>query len=299
VVASEPLSQLFIARLAGLRADVIVLDADEQMQQHDLMAQLLDNTEIPILFNDASGLTFNRPELLARWYGTLLGKIGEISGKVVLDELTLDIGWQKKPGLVANQKSRAQRKLAQNIWVLGASLGGPEALKQFFSAIPVQLPVAFILVQHLGENFMDLLATQLDRVCAFRVVPAKSGHVVRHREVIVVPVNQRLQINPIGAIELQPLAVETSYSPSIDTVMEELAQRYTTRCNGIIFSGMCSDGVKGALAIAKHGGQVWTQNADSCVISAMPNNVRETGCSQYSGTPRQLAGQLMQRYRDW
>jgi len=301
VVASESLSQSFINQLVELQADVILLDADEQMEQHGLMEQLLDSTEVPIIFNDASaGVNFNQPRLLARWYGTLMGKIGAATGKMVLDRSELDLSWQKNSEYVQTETDglRAQEKPAQNIWILGASLGGPDALKQFFATIPAELPVAFMLVQHLGANFMGLLAAQLDRVSSFRVVPARSGHVMRHREVIVVPVNQHLQVNPIGTIELHPLEVEHNYSPSIDAVMEDMARRYTKRCNAIIFSGMCNDGVKGALAIAEQGGQVWTQDEDSCVISAMPNNVRDSGCSQFSGTPRQMAAQLIQLYRD-
>ena len=44
--------------------------------------------------------------------------------------------------------------LAQNIWVLGSSLGGPEAIKEFLDSLPEGLPVwvlftANILIQNL------------------------------------------------------------------------------------------------------------------------------------------------------
>jgi chemotaxis response regulator CheB len=159
------------------------------------------------------------------------------------------------------------------------------------------LPVAFILAQHLGSNFMELLAGQLDRVTAFKVMPTRVGHVLRHGEMIVAPVDERLYLNPIGAVELHPVNEESAYSPSIDTVLQDMAQRYGKNCHCIIFSGMCDDGVIGTEKLKRQGGQVWTQEAGSCVISAMPDNVRQAGYSTFSGTPSQLAYKLIQRYR--
>jgi chemosensory pili system protein ChpB (putative protein-glutamate methylesterase) len=144
---------------------------------------------------------------------------------------------------------------------------------------------------------MGLLAEQLDRVTSFKVMPTRVGHVLRHGEVMVVPVQERLLINPIGAVELHPLRTETAYSPSINSVLQDMAERYRNNCNCIIFSGMCDDGVTGAEILGRDGGEVWTQEPGSCVISAMPDNVRQAGYSSFSGTPRQLAHKLIQRYR--
>ncbi len=297
VVANEPLSEILLAKLPTLQADVILFDVDERTEKHHgMLEQLLDRTELPIIFNDASGLTINEPLVMAKWYQKLMAKIAELTGKPEWEELDIDLAWASKPAVTTSQ-SVSQEGLAKNIWVLGASLGGPEALKQFLAAIPADLPVAFILAQHLGTNFMSLLAEQLDRVSTFKVVLAQVGHVLHHQEVLVVPVNERLHISPIGTVELHPLEVESAYSPSIDSVLVDMAQRYGYSCNTIIFSGMCDDGVKGAQFVSRQGGQVWTQEANSCVISAMPESVRQTGCCHYSGTPQQLAVHITQYYQ--
>ncbi len=301
VVFSEPLTPVLLDKLHGSDADVLLLDADERMEHYNiLLEQLLEESEIPIIFNDVSGLTLNEPTVLAKWYGKLLSKIAELTGKFEWEHLDIDLGWQTKTDITATQSatvSHRQDKLAQNVWVLGASLGGPDAIKQFLAELPADLPVAFILAQHLGANFMRLLADQLDRVTAFKVLPTRVGHVLRHGEVVVAPVHERLRINPIGALESHSLREEMAYSPSIDTILEDMAQRYGKNCHGIIFSGMCDDGVIGSELLTRMGGEIWTQEPESCVISAMPDNVRNAGCSTFSGTPRQLAYNLIQRYR--
>ena len=300
VVFNEPLSAVLLDKLHRSDADVLLLDVDERVTHHEpLLEQLLEESAVPIIFNDVSGLTLNEPTVLAKWYGKLLSKIAELTGKLEWDELDIDLGWQANTEPLSRKPSQIseQNKLAENIWVLGASLGGPDAVKQFLAELPANLPVAFILAQHLGANFMGLLAEQLDRVTRFKVMPTRVGHVLRHGEVLVVPVKERLLINPIGAVELHPLKTESSYSPSINSVLQDMADRYRKKCHCIIFSGMCDDGVIGAEMLIRDGGEVWTQEPNSCVISAMPDNVRKAGYSSFSGTPRQLAHKLIQRYR--
>ena len=300
VVFNEPLTVVLLDKLHTSKADVLLLDVDERVTHYDsLLEKLLEESTVPIIFNDVSALTLNEPTVLAKWYGKLLGKIAELTGKLEWDELDIDLGWQSNAESPTRSRPKIvqQDKLAQNIWVLGASLGGPDALKQFLAELPENLPVAFILAQHLGANFMGLLAEQLNRVTRFKVLPTRVGHVLRHGEVLVVPVQERLLINPIGAVELHPLRTQTAYSPSINSVLQDMVERYRNNCHCIIFSGMCDDGVNGAEMLSRDGGEVWTQEPNSCVISAMPDNVRRAGCSTFSGTPRQLAHKLIQHYR--
>lgn len=300
VVFSEPLTTVLLDKLHGGEAEVLLLDVDERMAHHnELLDRLLEESEIPIIFNDVTGLTMNEPVVLAKWYGKLLSKIAELTGKFEWDNLDIDLGWQPKsqPPISQQAVANQQDTLAKNIWILGASLGGPEVIKQFLRELPANLPVAFILAQHLGANFMELLAGQLDRVTAFKVMSARVGHVLRHGEVIIAPVHERLYLNPIGAVELHPVKEELPYSPSIDMVIQDMAKRYGQNCHCIIFSGMCDDGVIGTKTLKHQGGQIWTQEANSCVISAMPDNVRKAGYSTFTGTPRQLAYKLIQQYR--
>jgi len=192
--------------------------------------------------------------------------------------------------------ANVSQDLARNVWVLGASLGGPEMLKQFLTAVPEDLPVAFILAQHLGENFMMLLAEQLDRMTPFSVMPAEEGHVLCHQQVVVVPVDRRLTINPIGAIELQSLEKPTRYVPSIDLVAADIGLRYEEKAGMIVFSGMGDDAAVGAKRMREVGAQVWAQEARSCVISAMPDNLRLRGLVNVSAAPLEMAEMLSTYY---
>lgn len=292
VVLSEPLTRLFLRKLEKTNAEVLLLDLhDDQPHDEELLHEVLDTVAIPIIFNDVTALTVNEPVTNPKWHLSLMRKIAESTGseefKVAEPQAPV---YSEKPYL---PRERTGHRLARNVWVLGASLGGPEALKRFLRALPADIPAAFIVAQHLGANFVSLLAEQLNRVSKLNVMAPKEGHLFQHQDVIVTPVGEHLLINPIGNIELEELPETTSYSPSIDLVIRDIADRYGKLAGAIIFSGMGDDGKRGCQHMLAKGGQVWVQTAESCVVSSMPDNVKQVCQPQFIGNPEQLAKQLV------
>lgn len=295
VVLNESLTEKFMDKLDQSKSDVVLFDVEAIEDEHlDYLDQLLEQSRIPVIINDVSALTLNEPKASSKWNSNLLQKIADITGRSNWDENFSEMKNIKSD----TQLNNNQNRLAKNIWILGASLGGPDALKQFLSEIPKELPVAFIVAQHLGENFVSLLAEQLDRYTEFNVIVAKEGHVVRHHEVLITPTDKSIMINPIGAVELIDMTMNTKYTPSINDAISNIAVRYKNKAGTIIFSGMCDDGVDGCETLASNGGQVWVQDPDSCVISAMPESVVKKVSVDFIGTPKMLAEQLVSVYQN-
>lgn len=290
VVINESLTEKFMSKLESIESDIVLFDVEAIEDEHlEYLDQLLEQSKIPIIINDVSALTLNEPKASSKWNKKLLQKIADITGRNSWDNDYPKVKTGKHSYLLAN----THEGLAKNVWVLGASLGGPDALKRFLSEIPKDLPVAFVVAQHLGENFVSLLAEQLDRNTEFSVVVPKVGHVVKHGEVLVAPTDKRLIINPIGAVEYKPITNVTNYTPSINDAIRDIAFRYKKNAGAIIFSGMCDDGVEGCENLVSKGGQVWLQSAESCVISAMSESVAKKVSIDFSGTPEELAKQLV------
>ena len=295
VVLNESLTEKFMNKLDQIKSDVVLFDIEAIEDEHlEYLDQLLEQSRIPVIINDLSALTLNEPKASSKWNGKLLQKIADITGRNNWDESFKDLKIEKDHPPITNIKN----ELAKNVWVLGASLGGPDALKRFLIHIPEELPVAFVVAQHLGENFVSLLAEQLDRYTEFRVTVAEEGHIVRHNEVLITPTDKRLVINPIGAIELKDITRKTNYTPSINDAISDVASRYKHNAGAIIFSGMCDDGVDGCEILAKKGGQIWVQDPKSCVISAMSESVTKKVAVDFSGTPELLAKQLVSLYKN-
>jgi chemotaxis response regulator CheB len=181
------------------------------------------------------------------------------------------------------------------VWVLGASMGGPKALAEFLSHLYPPLPVTFIIAQHLDSHNLPLFAHSLRRHTTLPITTASHGERISAGRVIVTPVDRHFSICQNHTIQLGDYQQPPRYQPSIDLVMQAVARRYTKHSGTIIFSGMGDDGTLGCRWLAQNHGTVWAQSPTSCIISSMPDSARSSGAVSYSGNPKQLARQLQNR----
>lgn len=180
----------------------------------------------------------------------------------------------------------------RRVWVLGASIGGPDAVRKFLAGLPQGYPALFLVAQHLGDEFVETMTRQLARAVPLIVRTPAHGDRASHGEVLIVPNEQRLLVDLNGVVVLQPQSEPQAYRPSIDRVLEDVASRFGAGSGAIIFSGMSEDAAEGCKAIAAAGGRVYTQSPDSCVVSTMVEGVIDTGVVQFQGSPEELAQKL-------
>lgn len=277
-----------LAELRAQTVDVVLCDLDDAgSYDFEFPERLIALAPAPVVFHDRT--TMLLPRFDPQWDTHLVARLRE-----------------RVPGQAAaiapvdphSMGDAATTQIAKRVWVLGASLGGPRALQEFLGALPAELPVAFVIAQHIGERHVPLLADQLDRAGAFEVRPAAPGAVLRHGQAVIALIDRELTVDSEGEILLPPTTVPTRYRPSIDRVMANLARRYGRFGGAIVFSGMGNDGAQGAIDVAANGGLVWAQDAASCVMSSMPDSARATEMVSYSGSPRQLAARLQELLLD-
>nr|WP_305119126.1 chemotaxis protein CheB [Tahibacter harae] len=206
---------------------------------------------------------------------------------------------------VAPQESRADffvehrldgsavAKPIRRVIVLGASIGGPEAVREYLAALPARFPALFVLAQHMGAEFLELMASQLAKATPLTVRAPGHGDRVSHGEVLVVPTTHRLLVDADGVIQLAHLPEASPYTPSIDLVLRDIADRFEGAATAIIFSGMAHDAIEGAKHLAGKGGQIWVQDPDTCVISSMVDGARDAGIVTFTGSPAELAKQTI------
>jgi two-component system chemotaxis response regulator CheB/chemosensory pili system protein ChpB (putative protein-glutamate methylesterase) len=184
----------------------------------------------------------------------------------------------------------------QRVFVLGASIGGPEAVRDFLTALPAGFPVLFVLAQHMGEEFLELMSAQLAKSVALTVRNPSHGERVSHGEILVVPTTHRMQVDAEGVITLAHLPEKSQYSPSIDQVLHDIADAFGSKAGAIIFSGMAHDAIEGSQYLKSKGGTIWVQDPDTCVISSMVDGAREAGVVAFVGSPQQLAAKMIADY---
>ena len=197
-----------------------------------------------------------------------------------------------EPALPAHgTATRAAHGEVRKVVVIGASIGGPDAVREFLSALASGLPLLVVVAQHLDESFFAGYATQFARVLPHAVQVAADGLPSGAGQVLLVPPRARIAIDPEGVVHLLPGGDER-YTPSIDDTFTRIAEAFGSRALALVFSGMAGDGVQGMARIVQNGGQIWTQAPSSCVVSAMVDAACAAGYSVCSGTPAELAGRL-------
>lgn len=180
----------------------------------------------------------------------------------------------------------------RRVWVLGASIGGPESVREFLAGLPSGYPALFVLAQHLGDEFVDMMASQLAKATALTVRTPQHGERVGHGEVVIVPAAKRLRIDAAGVVVLERAVDGNAQSASIDGVMRDFADAFGAETSAIIFSGMGDDAVEGCRYLVEKGGTVYAQHPDTCVVSTMVDAACEAGLVEFLGSPQELAEKL-------
>jgi chemosensory pili system protein ChpB (putative protein-glutamate methylesterase) len=289
VVVEEPLTS-FLSDVAHQgEVDVILVDLEQAEDDDlDILDALVEYNPVPMVFHDVSGRADN-----AAWLRRLADKLSRAAAKPVRAAPA------PAPGRAPPRPTgRGPVVKSLRCWVLGASFGGPEALKRFLTAVPeVPANICFIIGQHIGDGFVEVLASQLNRATPFKVAPAVDGAVLESGHIYVAPVRERLRISAGGELKLEPERERHTYMPSIDTLMQEVAERFGASSGAIIFSGMGDDGAKGCKFIAEAGGVVWAQDSASCAIDSMPSRAVATGLVSHRDAPEQLAVAMVEFLR--
>lgn len=180
------------------------------------------------------------------------------------------------------------------VFVLGASIGGPEAIKAFLAHLPANVQAAFIVAQHMGSEFLEMMAAQLDAATPLSVRFPKAGERLRHGEVVVAPANEQMTLDDHGYLRMSASASNSPYNPSIDQLVRDAADRFGDHATLILFSGMGTDAIEGGRYLTARGGQVWAQDRGSCVIATMIDSAKQRGLLRFEGSPAQLAERVLE-----
>ena len=158
---------------------------------------------------------------------------------------------------------------------IGASAGGLETLEQFFSKMPENSGMAFVIVQHLDPTHVGMMPELLQRTTKMKVFQAKDSLVVNPNCVYVIPPNKSMSILN-GTLHLfAPIETHGLRLP-IDTFFRSLALDRQEKSIGIILSGMGSDGSLGIKAIKERSGIVLVQDPQTAKFNGMPISATET-----------------------
>ena len=175
---------------------------------------------------------------------------------------------------------------------VGASAGGLEALEAFFTAMPADSAMAFIVIQHLSPDYKSMMVELLSKRTAMPVRRAEEGMLVEANSVYLIPPKKNLTIFH-GKLLLSESDHSRGINLPIDIFLRSLADDQAEKAIGVILSGTGSDGVRGIRAIKEAGGMVTVQSEESARFDGMPRAAIGTGLADFILPPDEMPPKLI------
>jgi two-component system chemotaxis response regulator CheB len=208
----------------------------------------------------------------------LIAKIKAAAGSRPSKE---DLSLPRKPPRAVELPMPESPPSTAAIVALGISTGGPKALQEILPALPGDLPVPILVVQHMPAGFTAPFAKRLNNLCAISICEASHGEVVRPGVVYFAPAGFQMTVdgpaNSRIAIYLSDKPENQLHVPSADVMMQSVASAFHSQAMGVIMTGMGSDGAQGMNAIHRGGGFTLGQDQASCAVYGMPRVCAEMG----------------------
>jgi len=180
---------------------------------------------------------------------------------------------------------------------IGASTGGPEALRKVLEAMPSDSP-GVVIVQHMPELFTSGFASHLNQDCRIEVKEAADGDGVKRGRALIAPGNRHISVVQRGAeyaVEVRDGPLVSRHRPSVDVLFRSVARVAGADAVGVIMTGMGSDGAEGLLEMKEAGAYTVAQSEASCVVFGMPKEAISRGGVREVAPLSRIASIILQR----
>ena len=267
---------------ARLQPTVVVLDPDIPQGVLPALAELMATHPLPVVVY-GDGLTAPGIQSGLRAAGAVDVVVRDPRG----DDLNACLLLASRIRVIRHPQGRVSRTAVTSsacvpLICIGASTGGPSAVKAVLSALPGDLPAAVLVVQHMPAGFLSGLAGWLDSSCALPVALGKDSDLLRPGEVLVCPGDLDSMVERTGAptagrLRCLPPALPAHHVPSVDRAFTSVASVLGHRAIGVLLTGMGRDGADGMAALQAAGAPTVAQDESTSAIYGMPRAAAAAG----------------------
>ncbi len=183
------------------------------------------------------------------------------------------------------------------IVAIGCSTGGPKALQDVLPLFPKDFPAGILVVQHMPKYFTKPFAERMNQLCQIEVREAEDGQTIAPGVAYMAPGGLQMRVTRRSALDvsiaLSPNRENHLHAPSVDIMMQSVAEIYSGRGIGVILTGMGHDGLEGMKAIKGAKGRTVAQDEATCVVYGMPKAVVDGGYADKVVPLSHVAGEVI------
>jgi two-component system chemotaxis response regulator CheB len=268
-----------VERACAARADIVVMDVDMPiMNGLEATASLRGKSSIPVLVfthNKDPGLPFKAmqagaSDFLLKPDFEDLGKEEYVSSFVAkLREISRAGGNRQR--ITRPDSPEARNKPPRpDLIVVGASTGGPMAIKEILASIRAPFSAPIAIVQHIETGFDFGFAEWLKAETGHDVsVVSRLGTDIGPGRVFVSPTDIHLRVRDKKLV-LDDGPKILNQKPAVDALFASAAENFHSRLVSVLLTGMGKDGAAGSAAVRREGGFSIVQDEGSSLIYGMP-----------------------------
>lgn len=204
------------------------------------------------------------------------------------------------PKLIDKEKTKPYKRETNELYqviAIGCSVGGPQALKTIFEALPSTFPLPILVVQHMTHGFIEGFSKWLDQNISLKVKNAEKNEVLQKGTIYFAPDDTHLLIKRRDNVLLADLANDlpiSGFRPSATYLLNSVAKVCGKNAIGILLTGMGEDGAKGLLEMKKAHAHTLIQDKTSAVVFGMPGVAQSLGAVDKVIQLEQMANYLVE-----
>jgi two-component system chemotaxis response regulator CheB len=287
---------------ASLRPDVITLDVEmPKMDGITALELIMKNSPTPVIM--VSSLTQEGADTTLRAldkgavdfipkeksYGSigilkisneLKSKVRRFAGDKSIIHRLKPASAPRVPQPHAAVSKRSSLSSNKRIVALGTSTGGPQSLQRVIPLLPAELGVPVVIVQHMPPSFTQSLAARLNSLSKLEVLEAQGGETLKPNTVYIAKGGKQMTVKRAGSSASIVVSEEDPkllHNPSVDIMVDSVAEAFGGDALGVIMTGMGNDGTRGLKKLKEKGGFIISQDEPSCIVYGMPRAVAEAG----------------------
>lgn len=264
---------------AMTNAHAVIIDySDDTIMENDAVLEMLDRDEPKCVLSEKNLYPLPHDERLA-WR------------KKIVDEVL-----RLLPDLEDEIRLRESKGSGNDIWVIGSSSGGPDALTTFFSALPT-LPISIIIAQHIGSDngSASLQKVLSSRQSNWNIEIAQDGSPVRPGCAYIVQRDTALAIEG-DRLSVSEYRLPNLPSPCINATIRALRRSTRKNIGYVILTGLGDDGAAAIKEAKSSAIKVFAQDANDCAARSMPDAARQANVVDESDTAKGIARRIAHHY---
>ena len=273
-------------RLENFKIDFCLIDTSKNFESFNDLKEFCKNIVIKkiIIFHSENNLDKLKQLIKKQKDRIILKKVEKINNREIFKNQLSELIKVFNPSNLRNFMDSTQVESSNpcDLILLGASTGGPEALKRIIGELKPNMP-PILIVLHMQPEFMVRYCERLKRITSLKIKRFIDHEKVIPNSIYIADGSNHMEISKTGSDYFLNKGSEEKvkgHCPSVDALFNSAAKIKNSNLLAILLTGMGSDGAEGLNSLKNSGAFTVTQNKETSEVYGMPKAALEIGAAR-------------------